>query len=122
VRLEAPRERAFGAVLAHAPEYGDAELREFGRGLDHRVFIVRDLVVRLANPASAAAVLGEAELLRLVDIRVSVPVPKPVFADPLRGTLAYRLLPGRPLAGGPSRRRLTYQSASNVVSKPKRRV
>jgi aminoglycoside phosphotransferase (APT) family kinase protein len=97
VRIETTRERAFGAVLAHAPEYGDAELRELGSGLDHRAFLIRDLVVRLADPASPAAVLAEAELLQLLNMRVSVPVPTPVFADPVRGALGYRLLPGRPL-------------------------
>lgn len=95
--VDSLRERASGAVLAHAPEYGEAELRELGGGLDHRAFVVRDVVVRVADASRPEAVVREAELLRLVRARLSVPVPVPVFADPVRGVLAHRLLAGRPL-------------------------
>ena len=38
-------------------------------------------------------------MLRLIGERLSLPVPRPCFVDPLRGVLAYPLLPGRPLLG-----------------------
>ncbi|MFW3168819.1 phosphotransferase [Geodermatophilus sp. CPCC 206100] len=94
-----PRARAARAVAACAPAYRGADLHYLGGGLDHRAFLARDLVVRVAAPAAAADVVREAALLRLVAAHVSIPVPAPRFADPDEGVLAYPVLPGRPLLG-----------------------
>ena len=85
------------AVVEHAPAYRDLPLTTLGAGLDHHAFGVGDLVVRVGAPG--AAVTREAALLRLVTGRIGIAVPKPRFADPARGVLAYRLLPGPPAPG-----------------------
>ncbi|MGK5170169.1 phosphotransferase [Geodermatophilus sp. CPCC 205761] len=96
---DALRTRAARAVAVHAPRYRGADLQELGGGLDHRAFLARDLVVRVADPDGAAEVAREAALLRLVAGHVSIAVPAPLFADPDEGVIAYPLLPGRPLLG-----------------------
>ncbi|QJY46104.1 phosphotransferase [Pseudonocardia broussonetiae] len=93
------RARAAAAVAEHAPGHGGEEWADLGGGLDHRAFRVGDLVVRVAAPDARAAVVREAALLRLVAGRLAVPVPEPRFADPARGVIAHRFLPGRPLLG-----------------------
>jgi aminoglycoside phosphotransferase (APT) family kinase protein len=85
---------ARAAIAEHAPEYDGAPVAVLGSGLDHHAFLVADLVVRVG-----ADVAREAALLRLLAGRLPLPVPVPRFADPVRGVLAYPLLPGRPLLG-----------------------
>jgi aminoglycoside phosphotransferase (APT) family kinase protein len=87
------RQQARAAIAEHAPAYRNVPLAVLGAGLDHHAFLVGDLVVRVGGD-----VAREAALLRRV-ARLPVPVPRPRFADPLRGVLAYPLLPGRPLLG-----------------------
>ena len=96
--LTSPKERAVAAVAEHAPDHRGA-WSELGGGLDHRAFLVGDLVVRVTAPDACAEVVREAGLLRILATRLSIPVPEPRFADPARGVLAYPLLPGRPLLG-----------------------
>jgi aminoglycoside phosphotransferase (APT) family kinase protein len=96
---DAPRSRAARALAASDPGWAGGDLRDLGGGLDHSTFLAGDLVLRVADPAARAEVTREAELLRLVAARVSVPVPVPRFADPVHGVLGYPLLPGRPLLG-----------------------
>jgi aminoglycoside phosphotransferase (APT) family kinase protein len=93
---DSARARAIRAVDEHATDHRGVELRELGGGLDHRTFVAGDLVVRVAARATATR---EADLLRLVAPRVSIPVPAPHLDDPQRGVLGYPLLPGRPLLG-----------------------
>jgi aminoglycoside phosphotransferase (APT) family kinase protein len=88
--------RAARAVHEHATDHRGVELRELGGGLDHRTFLLGDLVVRVAARATATR---EADLLHLVGPRVSIPIPAPHVDDRQRGVLAYPLLPGRPLLG-----------------------
>ena len=88
------RQRARAAIAEHAPAYRNLPMAVLGAGLDHHAFLVGDLVVRVG-----ADVAREAALLRLIGERLSLPVPRPRFVDPLRGVLAYPLLPGRPLLG-----------------------
>src|SRR4051794_8421133 len=87
------RQRARAAIAEHAPAYRNVPLAVLGAGLDHHAFLVEDLVVRVGGD-----VAREAALLRRV-AHLPIPVPRPRFADPLRGVLAYPLLPGRPLLG-----------------------
>lgn len=115
--VEALRDRALAAILDHAPGYGDDELGTLGCGLDHCTFLVRDLVVRLADPAAPSAVLRDAELLRLVGTRVSVPVPTPRFVDPVRGVLGYDLLPGTSLLG-----RQAFDGAAGLLGRALREL
>ncbi|HWN29656.1 MAG TPA: hypothetical protein VNP37_22005 [Actinomycetospora sp.] len=68
------RARAARAVDEHATDHRGVDLRELGGGLDHHTFVLGDLVVRVAARATATR---EAELLRLVAPRVSIPVPAP---------------------------------------------
>jgi len=49
--------------------------------------------------AAGRGVIREARLLKVVDERVSVPVPTPCFADEDAGVLAYPLISGRSLLG-----------------------
>jgi aminoglycoside phosphotransferase (APT) family kinase protein len=88
------RQRACAAIAEHAPAYGNLPVAVLGAGLDHQAFLVGDLVVRVG-----AGVAREAALLRLVAAHLPIPVPRPRFADPARGVLAYPLLPGGPLLG-----------------------
>jgi aminoglycoside phosphotransferase (APT) family kinase protein len=70
-----------------------------GQGLDNSAFLVEDLVLRVSDGPS---VVREARLLDVVAPRVSVPLPRPRFADAELGVLAYQVLPGRPLLGRPA--------------------
>jgi aminoglycoside phosphotransferase (APT) family kinase protein len=88
------RQRARAAIAEHAPAYRNLPVTVLGAGLDHHAFLVGDLVVRVG-----ADVAREAALLRLVGAHLTIPVPRPRFADPARGVLAYPLLPGRSLLG-----------------------
>jgi aminoglycoside phosphotransferase (APT) family kinase protein len=97
-RDASPRDRAEAAVAEHAPDL-HGTWSALGSGLDHQAFRVGDLVVRVTAPDACGEVLREAELLRLLAARLSIPVPSPRFADRVRGVLAYPLLPGRPLLG-----------------------
>ena len=85
---------ARAAIAEHAPAYRDLPAAVLGAGLDHHAFLVGDLVVRVGGD-----VAREAALLRRIAGRLSLPVPQVRFVDPLRGVLAYPLLPGRPLLG-----------------------
>jgi aminoglycoside phosphotransferase (APT) family kinase protein len=89
------RQRACAAIAEHAPAYRNLPVAVLGAGLDHQAFLVGDLVVRVG----ADGVAREAALLRLVAAHLPIPVPRPRFADPARGVLAYPLLPGGPLLG-----------------------
>lgn len=93
------RARAAAAVAEHAPAHRGQGWVDLGGGLDHRAFRVGDLVVRARESGGDDAVVREAALLRLVADRIAVPVPEPRFADPERGVIAHRFLPGRPLLG-----------------------
>jgi aminoglycoside phosphotransferase (APT) family kinase protein len=95
--LPSADDRAVAAVAEHAPAYRDLPRTTLGAGLDHHALRFGDLVVRVGTPG--AAVTREAALLRLVARRIGLAVPEPRFADPVRGVLAYGLLPGRPLLG-----------------------
>jgi aminoglycoside phosphotransferase (APT) family kinase protein len=91
------RQRARAAIAEHAPAYRNLPVAVLGAGLDHHAFRVGDLVVRVGAPGAEA--IREAALLRLIGEHLFLPVPRPRFADPLRGVLAYPLLPGRALLG-----------------------
>jgi aminoglycoside phosphotransferase (APT) family kinase protein len=90
------RDRAASALRRHAPELTGVHLQELGRGLDHTAFLAGALVLRVSDGPDVAR---EAELLRTLAPRLSLPVPTPRFADEDDGVLAYPLLPGRPLLG-----------------------
>lgn len=93
-----PLERARRAVRAHAPELLDDEIVELGRGLDNTTFAVAGLVLRVADGGSVGR---EARLLETVAAHVSIPIPRPRFADDDAGVLGYERIPGRPLLGRP---------------------
>ena len=93
---ESPEQRARRAVRRHLPELADQVVLALGQGLDNTAFLVEDLVLRVSDGPS---VIREARLLALLAPRLSVPVPRPRFADGRLGVLAYSLLPGRSLLG-----------------------
>ena len=90
------RELAARVVRAHAPELVDDEIVELARGLDHAAYAVGELVLRVADGRSVGR---EARLLEAVAPHVSIPIPRPRFADEDAGVLGYERLPGRPLLG-----------------------
>jgi aminoglycoside phosphotransferase (APT) family kinase protein len=91
-----PPERARTAVRAHAPELLDDEIVELGRGLDNTTFAVGELVLRVADGGSVGR---EARLLETVATHVSIPIPRPRFADDAAGVLGYERIPGQPMLG-----------------------
>lgn len=91
-----PLQRAQAALAAHAPDLAGLPLADLGGGLDHAVFRVGDLAVRVAREGRPA---DEAELLGTVARHVSLSVPRPVLVDDVRGVLIHQWLPGRPLLG-----------------------
>jgi aminoglycoside phosphotransferase (APT) family kinase protein len=90
------RELAARAVRAHAPELLDVEIVELGRGLDNAAYAVGDLVLRIGDRGSVGR---EARLLEAIATRVSIPIPRPRFADEDAGVLGYERIPGQPLLG-----------------------
>jgi aminoglycoside phosphotransferase (APT) family kinase protein len=90
------RELAMRAVRAHAPELLDLEMVELGHGLDSAAYAVGDLVVRVGKRGSVG---HEARLLEAVAARVSIPIPRPRFADEDTDVLGYTRIPGQPLHG-----------------------
>ena len=77
-----------------------------GEGLNNAAHEVNgELIVRTSkepDPAKrAASTRREADLLAAVAELSTLPVPKPVFADPEAGAIAYRRLPGLPLMDHP---------------------
>ncbi|GAA5080507.1 aminoglycoside phosphotransferase (APT) family kinase protein [Thermocatellispora tengchongensis] len=93
-------------VGRHLPGHGGASVVRAGEGLDNAVYEVDgELIVRVAKEEDpelrAEQVEREARLLAVVGELSSLPVPEVVFADPERGALAYRRLPGVPLQRNP---------------------
>ena len=90
------RQRARAAIAEHAHAYRNLPVAVLGAGLDHHAFLVGDLVVRVG-----ADVVGKAALLRLIGERLSLPVPRPRFVDPLRKRAGLPAV-ARPCAAGPN--------------------
>ena len=98
--MRSSRDRALAALAGQAGRGHDpADLTRVGAGLDHDVYRVGDLVLRVGDPA---AVAGEAALLRLLAGALPCPVPVPELVDEVEGVLGHRWLPGEPLLGRPA--------------------
>ena len=90
----------------HLPGYEIRSVAGLGEGLNNAAHEVNgELIVRTSkepDPAKrAASTRREADLLAAVAELSTLPVPKPVFADPEAGAIAYRRLPGLPLMDHP---------------------
>ena len=68
-------------------------------GLDHQVDVQDDTVLRRSLSGDGLAVADESELLRLLQGRVSLPVPRVLRTWPARGHMEMSLIPGSPLLG-----------------------
>jgi aminoglycoside phosphotransferase (APT) family kinase protein len=94
------------AVGTHLPAHADDDLVRLGGGSDNVAYALGGLVLRHSREpdreARAEAVRREALLLELVAEASPLPVPRPVFADPALGVLAYAELPGVPLLDLPA--------------------
>jgi aminoglycoside phosphotransferase (APT) family kinase protein len=95
-----------GLLARHMPGYEVRSVDEVDGGLDNAAHEVNgELIFRVskeADPARRAeATRREAELLATVAAPSTLPIPKPVFADPEVGVLAYFKLPGLPLMDHP---------------------
>jgi aminoglycoside phosphotransferase (APT) family kinase protein len=94
------------AIAAHLPGQADGDLVRLGGGTDNVAYALGGLVLRHSrepDPAARAArVRREARLLEVVSEVSPLPVPRPVFADPALGVLAYAALPGVPLLDLPT--------------------
>jgi aminoglycoside phosphotransferase (APT) family kinase protein len=83
-------------LVEYQPAAVDELIEPLGTGLDNEAWVVGDdLVVRFGAETDAAR---EAALLRAVAEVSPLPVPVPVFVAPEYRCLAYRRLPGTPLA------------------------
>ena len=98
--MRSSRDRAVAALVSHTGrDDAAAGVGRVGGGLDHDVFRVGDLVLRVGDPSTVAR---EAALLRLLAAELPCPVPVPELVDQLEGVLGHRWLPGEPLLGKPA--------------------
>ena len=93
-------------LARHLPGHKVRRVSGLGEGLDNAAFEVDgELVVRKSKEADptlrADAIRREAALLAAMARISTLPAPKPAFADPEAGFIAYRKLPGRPLMDHP---------------------
>jgi aminoglycoside phosphotransferase (APT) family kinase protein len=91
------------AVLAERlPGYRAESVRPAGAGLDNIAYQVNgELIVRFRR-TDPGRVEREARLLAIVAEVSPLPVPRPLIVEPVRGVLAYRMLPGVPLIDMPA--------------------
>jgi aminoglycoside phosphotransferase (APT) family kinase protein len=91
------------AVLAERlPGYRADSVRPAGAGLDNIAYQVNgELIVRFRR-TRPERVAREAGLLAVIAEVSPLPVPQPLIVDPVRGALAYRMLPGVPLIDLPA--------------------
>lgn len=97
-----PAARVRELVSGHLPGYRIRSLELLGEGEDNTAYRVNgELIVRFAkeaDPESRAELISrEARLLDAVAAVSPLPVPRPRFADPEEGCLAYLSVPGVPL-------------------------
>ncbi|MGC5329156.1 phosphotransferase family protein [Micromonospora sp. DT62] len=93
-------------VSAHLPDMHVRSVVLLGAGLDNITYEVNDdLVVRISRDPDAnerkGRVTRECQLLKTVAPDSPLPVPRPLFAAPELGVLAYPKLHGRPLLSIP---------------------
>ncbi len=86
------------AVLAdYLPGHPAVSVQRFASGLDNIAFRVDDELIVRFRREDPGGVDREAALLAVVADASPLPVPEPLIVDPVRGVLAYRILPGVPL-------------------------